>query len=96
MQQTSVTHVAQLDEVAPEELSSAFGAATAAFLTTLLIGGPWEEVRERGPPKSITCERSFPPAKSDEAVRDAPCYTGGRAVGPPSAGVAHALLLMSH
>ena len=64
-----MTMVHELEGFTEASLAASFGATAASFLASLPTGGPWEDVRERGPPKSITCERSFPPATSEETVR---------------------------
>jgi nucleotidyltransferase/DNA polymerase involved in DNA repair len=51
-----------------KDLEAKFGPARGKFLSNLPAAIDTTPVAERGPPKSITSERSFPPAKNQDAV----------------------------
>jgi nucleotidyltransferase/DNA polymerase involved in DNA repair len=56
-----ITLVGQLPAFPRHQLEQRFGAATAALLARLPLAVDDAPVRERGPQKSILCERSCPP-----------------------------------
>lgn len=68
-QETGASTVNDISGFTEASLAASFGQAAASFLVSLPTGGPWEVVKERGPPKTVTCERSFPAATTQEAVR---------------------------
>jgi hypothetical protein len=60
-QALGVSHVGQLPAFPRHLLEAKFGAATAALLARLPLAADDAPVRERGPQKSILCERSCTP-----------------------------------
>eukprot|EP00884_Botryococcus_braunii_P008015 jgi/Botrbrau1/17214/Bobra.0620s0004.1 len=69
----SLERVEDLAGVSWSELVAKFGSRQAQFLASLPCGGPNAPVRERGPPKVLLCERSFPPVGSVQGARNALC-----------------------
>ena len=65
-----VVQVAELRSVTLYAAAKHFGPGVASFLTALPWGGPDEAVRERGPPKSLLCERSFTGVSGDKGISE--------------------------
>ena len=63
-----VSQVAELGGVTLYAAAKHFGPSVASFLTSLPWGGPDEPVKERGPPKSLLCERSFPGVSGERGI----------------------------
>ncbi|KAK9807873.1 hypothetical protein WJX72_011771 [[Myrmecia] bisecta] len=63
--------VGELAGFEASHMARLFGPQTGETLAGLALGLDPSPVRDRGPPKSLTCERSFPPLTTQEAVRAA-------------------------
>jgi len=69
VQETLQVHlVKDLVKFEKKDLEARFGPSRGKFLSDLPAAIDETPVAERGPPKSITSERSFPPMKNQEAV----------------------------
>ena len=65
-----VSQVAELRTITLYAAAKHFGPGVASFLTSLPWGGPDEPVKERGPPKSLLCERSFSPVTGESGIAE--------------------------